>query len=237
MGAIHIITKNGKDLNGFSVSTHSGAMSKTFSHRNVLVEGGFHLGRNFMLSTSAHLGQANRSQLINYDMYGVDGAPYDMTENSGIQSILLNSHLKIFGFQSRIIYDGYFLQHRDQYDVNLQNAYTMINHTGLTELKYDIKITDKLTLTPKYKNVISKPWLSPEEVKNTDDEWFYYPMDIGAMRHALHFDADFDVLKFLNLQGGGEFVHDYVYDKLDNNTFANGEKNQSYTSSFIYTLC
>lgn len=226
LGVINVITKNGADLDGFSATANAGQMSGNYSHRNVTVSYGKQINDNTMYSISGFFNQSNRSNRDILDFYGDS---YDMTDNSGIRSLTLNANLAHDGLGVRMIFDDYLTSRRDQYDINMLNAYDTHYKQFLGEVAYEFQPADNVTVTPKYNAVYSVPWQSTEEMKTGDDD-LYAKYDRRALRNKIGLNASIDFTDDLNVIAGTEFVHDNATEHLAGDVFWNGETSISYTN-------
>jgi outer membrane receptor for ferrienterochelin and colicin len=231
LGVINVITKNGEDLNGVSATVNYGQMKDAFSHRDVSIAGGKKVNDDLMFSVNGYISQANRSNRENVDFYGES---YNMANNSLITSIGMNTNLKFKGLNASFILDDYTTNRRDQYDINMNNTYDSRYKLLLGELKYDFKISDKLTLTPKYNAVYSVPWQSIEDVKPGDED-NYLKYDRTAFRNRLGLTANVDISEDINLIAGGEYIQDNATTGLPDDPYWNGKDNITYNNASIFS--
>ncbi len=226
LGVINVITKNGDDLNGVSITANAGQMSGAYSHRNVTVSVGRRIDANMMYSFSGYINLSNRSNRDITDFYGDS---YDMTDNSAIRSLTLNASINYKSLGVRVILDDYLTSRRDQWDINLSDTYDTKYKQFLGEIKYGIHLSDNFTLTPKFNTVYSVPWQTPENVKATEDD-FLLRYDRRALRNKFSLTAAGDFIGNLNVLIGGEAVYDKARTYLENNEFWNGTNDVSYTN-------
>lgn len=230
LGVISIITKSGADLEGFSVSGNYGQMADAMAHLNINTSIGHSIGEEGKFSFSSFASMANRSDQMNPDFYGK--GTYDMSDNSDITSFNLNGNFQYKGFETRLIYDNYNTVHRSQYDVNLKNAYDSRFQNILGEIKYGAKLSEKVTLTPKYNAVFSTPWQLTDSIHTVDKNMIYND-DVTTFRNKIGLTAGLNLMdEKLNIFVGGEYTNDYSIDPIY--SFSNGESEIMYHNGAGY---
>ncbi len=166
LGVINIITKKGKHLKGGSLSTTYGAYENALGRAST----SFGIGNSnddlsFDLKGFYQVG--NRSDRTYTDIYGDS---YSMKDNSEIESVMFNAGLTYKGFSARMIYENYDLEQRDLFDAAMPQSVDL-NFKGLyTDLKYDIKASDKVTITPNFRYKRQAPWISNDRAARNLDE-------------------------------------------------------------------
>lgn len=154
LGVINIITKKGNDLTGGSFSTTYGAYENTMGRSSA----------SFMLGSSnddvtydvkGFYQVGNRSDRLYTDAYGDS---YSMKDNSGLTTIMFNTGIKYKGLSARVIFEDYSIDQRDLFDAAMPRAIATSFQGLYTDLKYDIKTSDKVTITPRFKYKSQSPW-------------------------------------------------------------------------------
>lgn len=216
-GVINIITKQGEDINGFSFSGVYGQGENDFMRRNVNLSIGKKI-KDFEFSLSGFIGQGNRSDQDYTDIYD---STYNMGNgNASLNPAYANLGIKYKGLSFRAIGDFYQTTVRDAYDQIKPEAYNENFNSLFSELKYDIKLNDKFTLTPKFNFKQQSPWNTPE-VDSIDGEY-----NKVARRITGNLTASYNINRYINFVAGGEYYNDFAEDKVD--TFYNGQSTISF---------
>lgn len=223
---INIITKKA-ELNGVSVAATGGQMQKVLGRANVQVSAGKKI-KNWELDASWFVGNANRSD--NSDFFSFypmglsgQGASIDslgqfvsLKDKSKIQNSNLNFGAKYKGFSFRTILDKYTLE--DPAYINREGK-TILDqslNSLYSELKYEAKINNKLTLTPRINIVLQNPDVA---LKNLPDSIMrQLPNSQYALRIKTNLTGSYDFNRKLNVIFGGEYFEDQAYeeDKTNN---------------------
>jgi outer membrane cobalamin receptor len=228
LGVINIITKNGEDVDGISASVDYGINADTYSHRSATITAGKRINEDMMFSVSGFVSQANRSTLDNPDMYGDS---YNMTDESGLQSVVVNANAEVKGVNVRAIYDDYTTNRRDQYDFHMAQAYDTRYRMLAGEVNYPITINDKITITPKYNVLYSTPWQTTDPQTAEDEELEAYEgYDRVALRNKFNLTASMNFIDELNVLAGVEYVNDYAEAKEEGEPFWDGNTNIGYNN-------
>lgn len=220
LGVINIHTKKGKDLNGGSLALNYGQMENTFGRREADVMFG-QQKEEFSYDVKFHIGDGNRSDRIYTDLYGDS---YDMKDNSGIKNTMINAGFKKSGLSTRFIFEDYNMEQRDLYDASLPVA-TDIKFQGIYgEVKYDAKVSDKLTITPKVQYKSQRPWVQNDQTARDLD--LYYNKTISQILGEVVLNSQ--ITEKTNLIGGLQ----YYNDKADTEAGFEFASNNSQTLSF-----
>jgi len=149
-GVINIITKSGEDINGASVGATYGQMRQSAN---------LSLGKKFNedleFSLSGYLGQGNRSNGTYSDVYGTS---YNMTDSAELKPLNISLGFKYRGLQLRIIRNEHNLTTRDLVDEVALKDYSIKSKKTIGDIKYDLKVWEKLTITPQYTYSYDLPW-------------------------------------------------------------------------------
>ena len=160
LGVINVITRSGAQQKGVSADVLYGTTGEANSRMNV----GLSLGNateKVEYSISAYGGTGVRSDQVYTDIYGQTA---DLTKNSDLKPLMINAGIKAGGFSSRIIYDQYSIETIDQFDAILNpNDPDKIEFKQLfAEAKYEWKLNEKMTLTPRINFKDGSPWGTAE---------------------------------------------------------------------------
>jgi outer membrane receptor for ferrienterochelin and colicin len=217
-GVINIITKQGDDINGAGVSATYGRYAKDMARQNVNLM----LGRkqkDFEYSLSGMMGQASRSDQTYTDF---SGNSYNMSGNSGLNPRYLNAGLAYKNLSFRAIGDFYTTTMRDGYGSSLSGEpVTSHFNSAYTELKYLLKVNEKLTITPRLNYKRQTPWQSESyEGKEAYNK--------TASRATANLTSVYNVSRHLNVVAGAEYYQDKAKDNADSSAFSNGEQTVDY---------
>ena len=224
LGVINIITESGKDLNGIKAVANYAHTGDSGSP-NI----GLSIGKktdDLEFSLSGFYRDGNRSDRDYTDMYG---DTYSMTDNSNISALNINTGIKYKNLSVRFIYDDYKTDSRDLYDENLDHPYNVDFASMLGEIKYDWKINNKLTLTPKFNYIQSNPWLSSDDAIGEHDDDLYSKYDRTVTRLRPNLTASYDLNEKTNILAGVEYTQESgVINPNDGNTYYDGSTKLSF---------
>lgn len=200
-GVVNIITKSGEDINGVSAHATTGFTSKDLSRLLTSVAIGQKY-KGFDYSLNGLVGMGTRSDQVYTDLYG-GSAPLTQSANK-LNPSYLNFSGSYKGLSLRLIYDKLDASTRDGFVNILSRPYSITFSSYLAELKYDLKIGKKLTLTPKINFKSQKPWNVP--LNESSDE--FVSLDIVSNRSRAGLTASYDATTKLNFILGGEVFND-----------------------------
>lgn len=225
LGVIKITTKNGKDLKGGGfVKGFVSAGDKGFYQRNVQFSIGkaFEGGDVYLHSAIGKSIQSDR----NYTDF--NGYSYNMRKNSNIFPTYLNFGLSINNFSFKAIWDRLLLEQKDQVieaiPANIKPTPTDFDYR-FYEAKYDLKINDNFTITPRFYYKKHRAWaVSDAYVAETGlhDSVYYsrfFNSDFTSERYSASVLANYDVDKSLNIIAGFEQLWDYGTSNNKNSLF------------------
>ena len=217
-GVVNIITKQGGDINGVSVSGIYGITEKDFMRRNISLSAGKKI-KDFEWSLAGLYGQGQRSDRDYTDLYG---NTYNMAGNSSINPAYANLGMSYKGLSFRGIADFYSMTIRDGNDVASKKPFSQNFKSEYFELKYQWKLSNKLSITPKlnYKN--QSPWETPLG-DSTNSKYLR-----NANRSTANITASYSPTRKINVVFGAETYKDIAKDKLDSSTFHNGNKTVNF---------
>ncbi len=216
-GVVNIITKQGEDINGLSVSGIYGQGEKDFMRRNLNLSVGKKI-KDFEFSLSGLIGQGNRSDQNYTDIYD---STYNMANgNSQLNPAFVNLGIKFKGLSFRAIGDFYSTTVRDAYDQIKPKAYSQDFNSFYTELKYVWKLNDKFTITPRINYKSQSPWKTPfvDSISPAYNKI--------ATRASANITASYNITRNINFVAGGEIFRDMAIDQTD--TFYNGKNSVDY---------
>jgi outer membrane receptor for ferrienterochelin and colicin len=223
-GVINIITKQGKDLNGVTVSGTYGQTAKDYARRNVNLSVGKKIN-DFEYSISGMMGQSNRSDQTYTDF---SGNSYNMNGNSSLNPIFINAGIRIKGLSFRYIADFYQTTMRDSYgDVLKEGAVSDIFNSVFSELKYVRKFNEKLSMTLRGNIKQQTPWQSDEY----EGKEAYYRT---ATRLTGHLSFLYNVNRHINFVAGAETYKDNAVDRVDSSYFSNGQQFVTYNNHAFF---
>lgn len=221
-GVINIITHDGEELNGISVSASYGQMKNTYAHRNVSLAAGKKIG-DLNLSLYGSIGQGKRSDQVFSDFYG---GSYDMNKYSALDPANLNFGLSYKSLSARFIMDNYSVKSADGYDI-VKIPYVDQFNSTFAELKYNWKVSQKLSITPKFNYKHQTPWKTAED---STSEPYYKIVD----RYTGNLNVSYNYNRKLNITLGGEIYSDHAEDRVDSSYYSNGKKKVSYLNEAIF---
>jgi outer membrane receptor for ferrienterochelin and colicin len=163
LGVINIITKTGQDTEGVGITATYGQMQKAMGRTNLNINSGF-TRKDWDFSAKGFIGMANRSdQPFTEYVY----QPENVIQLSGGGSEIKSQHINIGAnnknLSFRLIYDNYKTWYNSYED-------SIVGNTGiynqfrsiLGEVKYDLKINEKLSLIPRINYNFSRPYFEKD---------------------------------------------------------------------------
>jgi len=224
-GVINIITKQGGDINGVTVSGIYGQTSKDYMRRDISVSAGKKMN-DLEWSLSGMIGQGQRSDQTYTDIHGNS---YSMQGNSALDPAYANLGLAYKGLSFRAIADFYHTTQRDGYDQIMPSPYTQNFNSFYMELKYPWLVNDKWTITPKLNFKDQSPWRTPQG--DSLDQTYLRTVS----RSTANVTASYNPSRNINIVGGGEFYYDQAIDHQDSGVFYNGKSTINfYNYAFFF---
>lgn len=159
MGVINIITKSGSDLNGIQGNATYGQLSDSYGRLNYSLMAGKKI-KDFEFSVSGFTGSAQRSNAVYTDFYG---AQANMKNNSTLTPANINVGMSYKDLKVRVIYDNYKNKTVSLFDGVDPNVPTFSYKTLLGDIRYDWKISKKLTITPRFTYLFQDPWSTTKD--------------------------------------------------------------------------
>jgi outer membrane receptor for ferrienterochelin and colicin len=203
LGVINIISKKGKTLQGGMVSTTYGQMRETLGRKeaNIMLGAG---KDDWSVDGKFTIGDGNRSDRTYKDVYGDS---YDMKNNSGTKNLMANAGVKYKGLNVRLMYEDYSLQQRDLFVGIMPEAVDMSFKSFHSEIKYDFAVSNKLTITPRFRYKSQRPWFTTSATAAALDATdFPGVFSDKTVDQALgEITAQADVSEKVNLVGGIQY--------------------------------
>ncbi|MCW3077201.1 MAG: TonB-dependent receptor [Bacteroidetes bacterium] len=224
-GVINIITRQAEDINGVSVSGTYGQMEKDFGRRNANLMVGKKIG-GFSFSLAGMIGQGQRSDRTYKDF---SDSTYNMAGSSALNPKYFNAALGYKGLSFKFIGDFLNTTMRDGYGDVVKDGPQKENFNSyFSELKYILKVNDKLTITPRlnYKN--QTPWQAPAY-----DSKAVYSKNVT--RSTANITASYNLNRHINFVLGSEIYQDVAVDHTDSSYFINNKQTIGYFNYAFFT--
>lgn len=193
---VNIITKSGEDIKGVTAGVSYGQLPKSIWRINGSLQLGNKTGK-WDWALKGYIGRANRSDRIyvdNPDTITKTSFAQDLSKNGGkIESQNINLSLKREALIFQFVYDNY----NTQYIADSAAYFNKFRNIS-SSIKYDFKVSDKLSITPTLSYQYSRPYDEPT-----------VPLLYTGQRYKAGAGLSFDPSSKLNFIGGFEFYHDY----------------------------
>jgi outer membrane cobalamin receptor len=163
---INIITRAAEDVNGLAFSFNGGQMQTALGRLNGSVSFGKKFGK-VAIGVSAFIGRAITSDRT---YTGLDDNSFQMARNHINEPLNVNANIKVGGFQARVLFDRYNTTMRNGLATKTLDTALSTNFTSvIADARYDWKISDKLTLSPRVNYTRQQPWnlVDNEAIKDT----------------------------------------------------------------------
>lgn len=242
-GVINIVTRNPDNLDGISASSSVGVMTNGFGRQNYSIYGGTKI-KDLKMGFSMNGGIANMSDRKVYSFYKQElvdslgvGTYSSMANQSDIEQLFINGFLSFKGFSIRNITDLYRTTNINYID-ETNNFFQKLGLVGnYSELKFDIKLHDNITLTPKMNINLQTPWEEGTAysriLKDTSIHDSLKGDAIMRMRGSLV--MNWDVNHRINMILGGDLYTDIAPNNDTNSIFYIEDSVISYTNISIYS--
>jgi outer membrane cobalamin receptor len=201
LAVINIITRGATELHGVAASASYGQMQHGLGHRTLSLSYGERYKSGLAVAISGFIGQGNRSDATYTDFAG---ATFSSANNSADDPMFFNAALSYGGLKMRVIYDDYTFGGQDGYGSVEPGPLNAHFRSFITDARYELKLSDKLTIIPRINFRHQTPWNYTEDP--TRDVFF----DISVMRLLGSVMASYDPIEGLNLLGGAETYYDYA---------------------------
>ena len=204
LGVINIITRNGQQMKEASLGIMYGNTDGIDSRKNVRLNIGSG-NEKVNYSFSGIFGKGLRSTGTYTDFAGTST---DMSKTSILRPMMFNGGLNVGELSVNMIYDGYATNTADQFDAVVNVPLDVIYYNNFyTSVKYNIKPSDKITITPRVNFKSGSPW------KTIDNSPF--PYNVSATRIAPSINAAINPSEQVNLVLGLDSYFDNATAKDD----------------------
>lgn len=237
LGVINIITKN-SEQNGAYISKVYSQMQERYSHNNVI----FGVGKtykDFSFSLNGNWAKGNRTER---DMVDYDSLNQSLSGKSAINGHNLNLNVKYKDLDIRFIKDYYELEHITLWGSHYTEGNILKNSwdSYLTQISYNFKVNDKLTIIPKFNYKFQSPWKL-----DIPDSSYLYVNTKKAIKttEGITLIYDFPIennsfINNINFVGGAEYYENYLLlaDQIKDyeETFKNGKSKIGYNCLSTY---
>jgi outer membrane cobalamin receptor len=154
LAVVNIITRKGEDMHCFTASGYFGQMQRGFGRANGTLAFGKKFG-DVSLTASAFVGQANRGDGV---IFSEDGEQLEMLDNQVLLPLRFDLGAQWEGLKARVFYDRYnsmsWVAYGGTVTKPLPNNFISFG----ADVSYDVKLTEKLTLTPRVSYLRQTPW-------------------------------------------------------------------------------
>jgi len=223
LGVINITTEKGKDINGIKINSGYSQMGSSTGLANVGVSAGKKIND---IELSFH---GNFSDGIKSDKMFPTYKTFDLSKEGGdTRSTYFNFGLNGKKLGIKLIYDNYdngFIYGTNAANVNL---YTQSFMSYLGEIKYDICINKKLTITPKLNYKYNLPYYK---------DYSWVTSNSAMSRTSGNISFTYQPTDKVDIVGGVEYLYDLgkMVSDSPSAVFDNGDKSLSYNtvSTFI----
>lgn len=204
---INIITRAPQDIDGVVVSGNFGQMQDAFGRLN----GNISFGKKFgevAVGVSAFVGKANTSDRAYKGLE--DTVSFPMADNQTISPLSVNATVKAGDFQARVLYDRYNTTMRNGIGTTSLPRTFSTNFTSLVaDARYEWKISDKVTLSPRLNYTRQQPWnLADSSAINPASDFNFLVIDKTVERLLGSLAISADVSKNLFFTLGTEYYID-----------------------------
>lgn len=197
LGVIKIETRSAAAIAGAEAAVSHSYLRKTYGGRTANLAFGKNLG-NAEISAQAYYGDFNRGDR-RYTAF--DGASYDMTGASGMQTRNLNLGLKSGLVNARLIADIHRTWQRDGYSTSTYSGALERNFDAyFAELNREFRLADNLTVTPAFNFSYQEPY-------NGYDATFYY-RDKSSRYYKYTLVSAYERSERVKFSAGAEFSQD-----------------------------
>lgn len=204
---INIMTKSSEWFHGIRIGQTVGETDKGMARRNF--SGSFgKIWEKARFSITSNVSEANRSDRQYTDL---NGNSYNMLSNSQMSSKFLAFSFNKGNFYLKGLGDYYNLMVRDNQTENSSKPYPLIFSNVNLEARYQLKINDKIHLSPYLNFKRQLPWHTPRGVDSVDaDKVIVYK--IAASRFIAGVSGNWAPSKQLELLVGASFSRDQSMD-------------------------
>lgn len=206
LGVINVITKGGDQIKGISVEGSYGQMKDSYERRNIQFNAGGKWNET-SVTLSGMVGQGQRSDRKSFAAFQRDlsrtkaGSYQSLAGRSDADPLFFNLKFAHKGFSLKALYDGYRSANLDLADADGKEYLTTTSHNINVDATQELKLTDKLTITPRAQLIRQTPGLKgiSDSLRISENHGTRIGASIGvSYRHSRKID----------LSGGIQFYHD-----------------------------
>jgi outer membrane cobalamin receptor len=237
LGVINIITKKGSDLKGGYATASYGQTSNTYARRNIE----FGIGntvKQWDISLTGMAGQGNlgdRSAFVQTRSTGggslnpsrIQGSYQSLIGNADANPFMLNLKASHKAFSFKAIFDNYGSTVREESDANGNMVISAQNFSLSSEVKYDLKISRKLTVTPGIGYIHQAP-----KIKSTSDSISYSKEQGERIKGGVL--LVYNPSRKINVTAGSEFFRDQATNNKDSIQTANGAVKSIHYNNYAF---
>lgn len=227
LAVINLITRSAASQNGISVGSSYGQQGSDYGHRRLSLGVGREFGpeKEGAFTLYATAGQALRSLEPYVDFAGTETR---MGQDSATDPINVNLGVKYRDLKLRLLYDRYFMKTADAFGAPIELVSEMYFNTLIADAQYDLKLGDRVTLSPRFNYRNMTPWEEPRQ-----DHEFFYSKSVSRTLGSLY--LGWQALDSLNIGVGLEGSYDLAWLKVDEEMglqtrFQNGEASIAFTN-------
>ena len=201
-GVINIITKAAETLNGVAVYGIGGFHNDAVGRTNGGVMAA-NKGEMFSWDFSVYKGNGIVSDGVYQDLFLMDDVQ-DLSKETRADPMNINLGLKYKGLSFRGMYD--------EFETSDPTVFVS-NKNLFTDLRYDWKVNDKLTIVPQLKYYNQIPWTFGDRASGEKD------FNARATRVITQVDVNYAITRKFNITAGGLYFRDKATDLLDDQIF------------------
>lgn len=160
LAIINIVTRAAAEFQGVNLAASCSVMAETFAERSVSIAAGHQRG-DYGIKMVLAASQGNRSSRDFTDYYG---DTYGMAENSRLDNLFASLGVQAKGLRIQFLLDRYHTTERDLIYINTPEAIKTDFNSIFLEAKYEYRLNERLTLTPRFNFRRQEPWQSKDEL-------------------------------------------------------------------------
>jgi outer membrane cobalamin receptor len=219
---INIITKQASTANGVTAygtaGLHANAVGRTNGGVFIAQRGkqavwdlGFFQGKGIVSDQKNYVDAIQNSDSVAYPVSNLAAVAH-------AEALQLNGGFKMKGLQLRGLYNSY--KTNDPVYFSSNNNYSL-------DIKYDLKVNSKLTVTPQYTYMNHVPWAYGTVSDGN------YTLRSRATRNLMNLTGNYDVSKKINVVAGAVYFADRANDLLPSNLYFGGQDYNLYNYAFF----
>ncbi|MBI4510762.1 MAG: TonB-dependent receptor [Deltaproteobacteria bacterium] len=202
LAVINVITNHRDPSGALQGSLVISDLGDSIGRRNVSLSYQQGFANDLHVSLSGFYGDGDRSDKKYLDLSGTEDGQFSLAGNADVNPMQGNVGLDYKDLHLRFMAENYRNSTRDAFDAALPQAARFRFITYIADAQVQLKINDKLTLTPRLNYKHQKPW----QVLSKND--IYY--DKTAERYLASLSVDYTPIESVNLIGGLEGFIDYA---------------------------